>query len=180
MTFEETNLYGCYCITPEILRDDRGTFVKTFHHDLFVEKKLAVDFREEYFTYSIKNVLRGMHFQVPPQDHEKLVYCILGSALDAVVDLRQNSPTFGRSVSIELSDKNSRIIYIPKGMAHGFYVTGDNALMVYKVTTMYDPACDAGVRWDSCGISWPSKNPILSKRDQLFPSLDNFNNPFSI
>lgn len=178
MKFEETKISGCYIINPNIQKDSRGFFVKTFHHDVFKDRALDTDFREEYYSYSEKNVLRGMHFQLPPHDHAKLVYCVSGSVLDAVVDLRQNSKTFRQYATFELSVDNGKVLYIPKGIAHGFYVTGEHACMVYNATTVYSPAHDSGILWESCGVTWPSLTPTISNRDEKFCTLADFKSPF--
>ena len=175
---EETSLPGCLRICPIVRADRRGTFVKTFHVEEFRQLGLPTSFAEEYFSVSQRGVLRGLHFQIPPMEHEKIVYCAQGEVLDAVVDLRSGSPTYGRHELFHLCAEEGTMIYIPKGMAHGFYVLSENALMMYQVTSVYAPDCDAGVRWDSAGIPWHAAHPILSERDTLFPSLDEFASPF--
>ena len=175
---EETSLPGCLRICPIVRADRRGTFVKTFHVEEFRQLGLPTSFAEEYFSVSQHGVLRGLHFQIPPMEHEKIVYCAQGEVLDAVVDLRRGSPTYGRHELFHLCAEEGTMIYIPKGMAHGFYVLSENALMMYQVTSVYAPDCDAGVRWDSAGIPWNAADPILSERDTLFPSLDAFASPF--
>lgn len=175
---EETSLPGCLRICPIVRADRRGTFVKTFHVEEFRQLGLPTSFAEEYFSVSQHGVLRGLHFQIPPMEHEKIVYCAQGEVLDAVVDLRRGSPTYGRHELFHLCAEEGTMIYIPKGMAHGFYVLSENALMMYQVTSVYAPDCDAGVRWDSAGIPWNTVHPILSERDTSFPPLDEFVSPF--
>lgn len=175
---EETSLPGCLRICPIVRADRRGTFVKTFHVEEFRQLGLPTSFAEEYFSVSQHGVLRGLHFQIPPMEHEKIVYCAQGEVLDAVVDLRRGSPTYGRHELFHLCAEEGTMIYIPKGMAHGFYVLSENALMMYQVTSVYAPDCDGGVRWDSAGIPWNAAHPILSERDTLFPTLDEFASPF--
>lgn len=156
----------------------RGRFVKVFHKQTFAEKGLETHFAEEYYSISHKNVIRGLHFQLPPMDHVKMVYCVQGEVLDVVLDLRVGSPTYGEHVLFELSAAKANSIYIPKGMAHGFCAVSELAILVYKVGTIYSPNHDAGVLWNSAGIAWPTKQPILSARDQSFPTLDKFISPF--
>ena len=120
-----------------------------------------------------------MHFQLPPMDHVKMVYCVEGKVLDAVVDLRKGSPTYGRFDLFELSAAKANSLYIPKGMAHGFCVRSERAIMVYKVSTVHSPAHDAGLLWNSMEIPWPIAEPILSERDAAFPRLDTFVSPFN-
>jgi dTDP-4-dehydrorhamnose 3,5-epimerase len=178
MEIVTTELPGLQIIRPRIFRDTRGSFVKTFHAGQFRELSLDFEPREEFFSTSAKNVLRGMHFQLPPAAHAKLVYCIVGSVLDVVLDLRKNSPTFGRSCARELSAANREMSFIPVGFAHGFLALEDNATMVYQTSTVHSPAHDTGVRWDSFGFDWPVKNPVLSERDKKFSTLREFVSPF--
>lgn len=173
-----TELAGCFLIVPEIRRDERGCFVKTYHDDLFRAHGLATDFREEYFSSSHQGVLRGLHFQTPPHAHAKLVYCVRGSVLDAAVDLRIGSPTYGRHLRQELNEDNACMLYLPAGVAHGFLALSEQALMMYKVTSTYAPASDGGIRWDSAGIDWPASQPRLSARDRELPALAEFSSPF--
>lgn len=178
MDIKPTAIAGCYEIHPRIFTDSRGSFVKTFHEDIFQQHGLNTHFAEEYYSHSGQNVLRGLHFQLPPQDHVKLVYCTAGEVLDAVVDLRVGSPTYGQFATFSLSAENAIALYIPKGLAHGFYAVSQQATMLYRVSTVYSPEHDAGICWNSVGIPWPSVDPMLSKRDQTFPAFSNFASPF--
>lgn len=175
---KDTTIKGCYEITPRIQQDQRGFFVKTFHKDIFASQKLVTEFTEEYYSVSHKGVLRGLHFQTPPADHIKMVYCVLGEVMDVVVDLRIGSPTYGQYASFELTAKKANMIYIPKGLAHGFYVTSEQAILMYKVTTVYSPEHDTGIRWNSVGIPWPDTAPIISRRDNSFGEFADFISPF--
>ena len=158
--------------------DPRGQFVKTFHAEFFAEHGLALEFREQYYSISQIGVLRGLHFQVPPADHAKLVFCTAGAVLDVTLDLRRGSPAYGSHVALDLSAENAAQIYIPPGCAHGFCVTEGPATLVYATTTVYAPEFDAGVLWNSAGIEWPIEAPLLSKRDAGLPPLSNFASPF--
>lgn len=178
-TVQETDLKGCLRILPIVREDSRGTFIKTFHMDEFRSLGLPTSFAEEYFSVSRRGVLRGLHFQTPPMDHEKIVYCAEGEVTDAVVDLRRSSPTYGKYALFDLKSSEGTMLYIPKGMAHGFYTRSSTALMLYQVTSVYAPACDAGIRWDTAGIPWEDASPILSERDQNFPALADFVSPFA-
>jgi dTDP-4-dehydrorhamnose 3,5-epimerase len=111
--------------------------------------------------------------------HAKLVICLDGSAADVVLDLRRGSPTYGKFEIFDLRSEQGQMIYIPAGFAHGFCVTSASALMLYKVTTVYDASCDKGILWSSAGIPWPSENPILSSRDSGFCAFEEFVSPFS-
>ncbi len=157
--------------------DQRGRFVKTFHNKYFDENNLNTDFNEQYYSVSKQGVLRGMHFQVPPFAHSKLVYCVAGSILDVAVDLRKNSPTFLNHISIELSADKANMIYLPEGIAHGFFSLVD-AVVMYNVSTTYRPEADSGVLWSSIGMDWPKPNPRVSERDKTFPKLKEFDSPF--
>lgn len=173
-----SEIQGCYEIQPRVLEDNRGRFVKVFHEDIFIKHGLETTFREEYYSYSHKNVLRGLHFQTPPHDHVKIVYCAFGEVFDAVLDLRLESPTFGMTATYSLSAARGNFLYIPKGLAHGFCCKSELSIMVYKVSTTYVPHSDSGVLWSSVGIAWPCSTPIISDRDKSFLPFDQFNSPF--
>lgn len=173
-----TTLEGCYQVRPFFAQDERGTFVKTFHAERFSALGMPTEWHEEYYSSSRKGVIRGMHFQTPPHDHEKLVYCIQGRVLDVVVDLRKDAPTYGRHFAVELDAAYGHGVIIPKGMAHGFLALTENTLMTYKVTSVYAPENDAGIRWDSFGLKWGVDRPIVSSRDRAHPTLADFDSPF--
>lgn len=178
MELVPTILEGCFKIHPFFTEDERGTFVKTFNAERFAEFGLQTEWREEYYSSSRKGVIRGMHFQTPPYDHEKLVYCLSGKVLDVILDLRSASRTYGRYISIALDANKGHGMFIPKGMAHGFLALTENVLMAYKVATTYAPQNDAGIRWDSFGCDWGVNNPIISTRDNKHPFLEDFISPF--
>lgn len=173
-----TPIAGCYELRPRVLADARGAFVKTFHQAWFDEMGLRTDWAEQYYSVSKKGVLRGLHFQLPPHDHAKLVYCTAGEVMDVAVDLRKGSPTFGQHACIQLSAAKGNMIYLASGLAHGFYILSDSATLVYNVTSAYAPDHDSGIRWNSAGIPWPDQNPQLSERDQGFVALEAFDSPF--
>jgi dTDP-4-dehydrorhamnose 3,5-epimerase/CDP-3, 6-dideoxy-D-glycero-D-glycero-4-hexulose-5-epimerase len=180
MNIERTILEGVFIINNFNASDDRGLFVKTFNKNLFLELNLNFEIKESYFSVSKKNVIRGMHFQLPPFDHEKLVFVPKGSITDVVVDLRKNSSTYKKYISVELSDKNKKSIYIPKGLAHGFKSLEDNTITVYNVASEYNPEADAGIYYRSFGFDWEVEEPTISQRDAEFIGLNSFceNNPF--
>lgn len=173
-----TPIKGCYELQPILRKDLRGSFVKTFHQDIFNKLNLETNFTEEYYSVSKKHVLRGLHFQTPPMEHKKLVYCSSGEVIDVVVDLRKSSPTYKKYQMFNLNSEKANMLYIPEGLAHGFYVLSEIAIMMYKVSSVYSPENDGGIRWNSAGISWPDKNPIISERDKNFVSLEEFRSPF--
>lgn len=176
--FTESKLPGCYIVQFPAFDDQRGHFVKTIQRSVFEAHGLEADFRETFYTMSYENVLRGMHFQLPPSDHAKLVYCTAGAIYDVTLDLRQGSPTFGQHEVYELSSRANNAVYLPRGIAHGFFVREGPAVMVYHVTTEHEPALDAGIHWDSFEAAWPTDTPIVSLRDAGFPSFESFGSPF--
>lgn len=178
MTFQQTIIPGCLEIVPLCFQDERGRFVKTYHEQTFELHGCCIDWKEEFYSVSRRGVLRGLHFQLPPHQHDKLVYCTAGTVLDAVVDLRKGSPTYGDHIMIELSAEKGNMLYIPRGLAHGFYVTSESATMVYKVSSAYAPDHDSGILWSSAAIPWPDAKPQISQRDAGFSALENFLSPF--
>lgn len=178
MQFDELPIPGCYLVSLSAMVDSRGTFVKTMMGSAFEQHGLRTDFVEEFYSQSRAGVLRGLHFQVPPADHAKLVYCIAGRVLDAFVDLRVGSPTFKQHCKVELAFEQPTVVYLPTGMAHGFLALEDGSVMVYKTTHEYVPESDLGVHWDSCGIRWPCAEPLLSRRDAAHPPLSDYQSPF--
>jgi dTDP-4-dehydrorhamnose 3,5-epimerase len=178
LELKPTHLTGCFELQPKVFDDVRGRFVKVFQTQAFAAHGLDTNFAEEYYSVSNNNVIRGMHFQLPPMDHVKVVYCVQGAVLDVVTDLRVGSPTYGQSAVIELSSAKANSIYIPKGMAHGFCSLYDNSIMVYKVSSVYSPEQDAGILWNSVGVKWPTTQAILSERDKTFTPFEKFVSPF--
>jgi dTDP-4-dehydrorhamnose 3,5-epimerase len=172
-----TELEGVFVLKPNVFEDARGTFVKTYHEESFTQCGLRFAPKEEFFSVSRKNVLRGMHFHRPPAAHDKLVYCPAGRFLDVVLDLRSKAKGV-RYISRELSAQNREMLFIPAGCAHGFLALDDDSMMIYQLSALYSPKHDEGVLWNSFGFDWPVKNPILSERDQKFSALGEFQSPF--
>ena len=179
MKIIKTDIPGCFIIEPLIIHDDRGSFIKTFHINDFEENGLVTDWIEHFYSVSKKNVLRGLHFQLPPHDHTKLVYCNYGKIFDVVVDLRKGSSTYGHHIIVLLDADKASMIYIPRGLAHGFYTLSEKAITLYKVNTIHAPDYDAGIHWNSAGICWPANKPIVSKRDDALPKMKEFDSPFA-
>ena len=173
-----TALPGCFILSSFHQKDDRGSFTKVFHEDEFKKHKLPYQFKEQYFSTSKKGVLRGLHFQTPPHDHEKLVYCSMGSILDVVLDLRKDEKTFGQVISLRLEAHTPQMIIIPKGCAHGFCTPWEDAMVTYMTTTVYNPEHDRGLLWTSIPFEWPMDSFEVSKRDTLHPTLQAFDSPF--
>jgi len=178
MKLINTTMDGVFILENFKMNDSRGEFVKIFHKNLFSESKLCNNFSESYFSVSHKDVIRGMHFQLPPHDHEKLVFVAKGAILDVVVDLRKNSKTYQHYIVVELSETNRHSLYIPKGCAHGFKSLEDGTITVYNVGTVYNSEFDCGILYDSFGFNWEIENPIISDRDRGFRTLEEFKSPF--
>lgn len=172
-------LPGVRLLEPRLFSDQRGSFVKTYHASAWHDSGISFAMREEYYSISRRGVLRGMHFQTPPEDHAKLVYCPCGRVLDVLLDIRRGSPTFGLCMAQELSAENRLILVIPPGMAHGFLSLEEQSIMLYKTTTVHNPSLDAGIRWDSFGFDWGPGAPVISERDASFPDFADFSTPFS-
>lgn len=177
MSFEEQDIEGVFSINNFVSKDERGVFVKTYHYDSFAIIGFEGKFTESYYSHSYQNVIRGMHFQMPPNDHEKLVYVTEGIILDVILDLRKDSKTFGHYVSFVLN-AFEKSVFIPKGCAHGFLTLSKTATVVYNVTSVYNSKSDNGILWNSFGFDWNCVSPILSNRDKTFNSFSYFNSPF--
>ena len=161
------------------IRDHRGSFVKLYSREQFSCLLPHKEIVESFATLSRAQVLRGMHFQIPPRAYEKVVTCLQGSVLDVLLDLRVGSPTFRQHREFRLSSSDHDYLLIPEGVAHGFLVTQAPALMLYHQTAEYAPALDTGIRWNSFGFRWPEQKPIMSIRDSRFLSMEEFESPFS-
>ncbi len=178
MEIIKTNFDGLLILKTNNFQDNRGSFQKLFNFDFFRANNLETSFKEFYYSFNKKNVRRGMHFQIPPYDHVKLVYVSCGKILDVVVDIRKKSGTYGKCFSIELDDKKGEYLYIPKGFAHGFLSLEDNTIVNYAQTTCYYKECDCGIDQESIAFDWGIKSPIVSGRDLTFPKLSEFVSPF--
>jgi dTDP-4-dehydrorhamnose 3,5-epimerase len=180
MNLIKTDLEGVFIIENFYAEDIRGSFTKTYHESFFLDNKLCTNFKESYFSTSNKDVIRGMHFQLPPHDHEKLVYVVRGEVMDVILDLRKSSKTYGKAIEVSLSDRNHNSIYIPKGLAHGFKAKENKTIMVYNVATTYNKDHDFGIKYDSFDFDWKIETPILSDRDRNFITFKQFDkqNPF--
>lgn len=177
MKFIPTKLKGVFIIETPFFNDLRGVFSKTFHKDSFQAEGLCAEFRESYYSSSKRGVIRGMHFQMPPHEHEKLVYVPKGKILDVILDLR-NGETYGEYISLELSGDKGNAIYIPKGLAHGFKSLEEDTITVYNVSTVYNSDADSGVSYDSFGFDWECESPTISDRDRSFLQFKEVRSPF--
>ena len=167
-----TCLEGVFIIEPKIFEDSRGFFMEIHHQTRYQQSGVNGRFVQDNFSYSIKNTLRGLHYQLPhPQ--AKLIQVITGEIYDVAVDIRQGSSTFGKWTGVHLSDKNHRQIFIPEGFAHGFCVLSETAHVLYKCTALYHPDDEKGILWSDpgIGIDWPVADPFLSGKDQRYPNI---------
>lgn len=159
-------------VVPRQFRDGRGFFCETYRKSEFAAAGIGDDFVQDNHSFSGRGVVRGLHYQLPPQAQGKLVRVVEGRIWDVAVDLRASSPTFGRWAGVELSGEDGRMLWIPAGFAHGFAVLGPSAHLVYKCTAEYDPSCETGIRWDDpdLGVSWPEGSSVVSDRDAGLPA----------
>lgn len=168
-------------ITPRRFADERGWFTETYSTRAASALGIVEHFVQDNHSLSRPaGTLRGLHFQKPPHSQAKLVRCVVGRILDVAVDVRKNSPTWGKSVAAELSAENGHQLYIPVGFAHGFLALEPGCEVVYKVSDFYSPVCDGGIRFDSTDIDWPvqASKLVLSEKDRALPTLESFDSPF--
>jgi dTDP-4-dehydrorhamnose 3,5-epimerase len=176
-----TAVDGCHELRLDPQIDRRGEFRKLFHASTFSERGMPFAVRELFWSRSHVGVVRGLHFQAPPADVAKLVCCLEGAVLDAVVDLRVGSATYRKHATVELSAARANAVFVPEGCAHGFLVTEGEALVLYAQSGEWDGQREGGVLWSSAGIDWPisPERAVLSDRDASFPTLDAFESPFA-
>jgi len=168
LEIRERKIKGVYEIILQPYLDERGFFMRTYDINVFRKAGLHRDWMQENHSRSEqKGIIRGLHFQLPPYSETKLVRCIHGAVFDAFVDLRKGSDTFGKWDAIELSAENKKMIYIPRGLAHGFCTLTDISEVVYKVDNFYSPENERGLLWNDpdLNICWPVNKPILSEKD---------------
>jgi len=178
MNIIETEIKGVYIIEPKVFGDNRGYFFESFSQREFESVIGPVTFVQDNQSRSSYGVVRGLHFQRPPHAQAKLVRVVKGKVLDVAVDLRKDSPTFGKYVAVELSDENHRQVFIPKGFAHGFSVLSEEAVFQYKCDEYYAPESEAAIAWDDqdLNIDWkvPAEDVVLSAKDRNHPSLKDY------
>ena len=171
----KTAIEGVFIIEPRLFKDDRGYFFESFSQREFNEKVRKVNFVQDNESKSSYGVLRGLHFQKPPYAQSKLVRVIKGAVLDVAVDIRKGSPTFGKYVSVELTEDNHRQFFIPRGFAHGFSVLTDEVIFQYKCDNFYAPQSEGAIAWDDpdLGIDWQISidDILLSEKDKSHPKL---------
>ncbi|MFI5178004.1 MAG: dTDP-4-dehydrorhamnose 3,5-epimerase [Vicinamibacterales bacterium] len=173
MTFTQTPLSGMFVIEADLFADERGSFEPAWQRDVFAHRGLETAIAQGSFAANRRRgTIRGLHYQAPPFDEVKVVRVIHGAAFDVALDLRPDSPTYRRWFGIELSAENRRIVYLPRGFAHGYQTLTDDTTVFYFVSTTYTPDHQRGVRWDdpAFGIVWPIDRPaVISERDAAFP-----------
>ena len=167
MEIIETGIKDLIVIKPKVFEDERGYFFESYNKDSFHKEGLKMEFVQDNQSLSQKGVLRGLHFQNPPHSQGKLVRVITGSVLDVAVDIRKNSPTYGKWHSVELTEKNKLMFYVPQGFAHGFLTLENNTIFSYKCTDVYNKASEGCILWNDkdLNISWNVSNPSLSVKD---------------
>lgn len=158
-------------IKPDVFGDERGYFFESFHSEKFASFGIIEPFVQDNESRSQKDVLRGLHYQLEPFAQGKLVRVIKGAVLDIAVDIRRNSPTFGKWVSMKLTSENKWICWIPKGFAHGFITLEDDTVFTYKCSGVYNKASEGSIRWNDpeLNIDWGNQSPLLSEKDKLAP-----------
>ncbi len=181
MQFIETPLKDLIVIEPNVFGDNRGYFLESFNKELFEANISPIEWIQVNESLSSRGVLRGLHFQKPPFNQAKLVRCVHGEVLDVVVDIRLNSPSYGKHFSIKLSNENKKQLFVPRGFAHGFVVLSESAVFSYMVDNKYAPDYDSGILWNDpeLNIDWilSEKELILSKKDQLLTALNEIEIP---
>jgi dTDP-4-dehydrorhamnose 3,5-epimerase len=172
MNVLETPLSGLKVIEPQVFKDKRGFFLETWNWQRYTEVGIKEKFVQDNLSFSKGGVVRGLHYQYP-HTQGKLVYVLHGEVFDVAVDIRKDSPTFGRWEGVILSGENKKQFYVPAGFAHGFCVLSESALFAYKCTDIYVPEAEGGILWNDpeIGIEWPISNPILSQKDERYPLL---------
>lgn len=182
MNIIKTPIVGLLVIEPQVFKDSRGYFVETYNEQRYREAGIDSVFVQDNQSCSSYGVVRGLHFQRPPYSQAKLVCCTVGRVLDVAVDLRKDSPTYGKWYSVELSEDNKRQFFIPRGFAHGFSVLSNQAIFTYKCDNLYHPEADGGILLSDpdLAIDWqvPEELRIISEKDKKHPKMAEFESPF--
>lgn len=168
MQFQDTNLSGAWIISLNELTDERGFFARSFCQEEFKNHGLNSTVAQCNISYNAKcGTLRGMHFNASPNEEAKLVRCTAGAIYDVIIDIRPGSPSYGETFAIELNARNRKMLFVPKGCAHGFQTLTDNTEVFYQMSAVYKPGAARGIRWNdpAFAIDWPIADPILSDRD---------------
>ena len=173
-TFNRYEMSGLVLIEQKAFGDARGFFKETYRREVFAENGIKDEFVQDNLSVSARDVLRGLHFQLPPKAQAKLVTVLRGAILDVVVDLRKDSPTYRQWTALELSGKDHHALYVPVGFAHGFLSLENDTYVAYKTSAEYSPEHEGGLRWNDphIGIVWPVASPKISDKDAVLPFLD--------
>ena len=174
-TFKKLKIPDVILVEPKLLSDDRGFFLESFKTSDFLSIGIDKKFVQDNFSHSIRGVIRGLHFQRTPKAQAKLVTALKGEIFDVAVDIRKNSPTYGKWIGEILSESNHKLLYIPEGFAHGFCVLSEEADVLYKVSNEYSSDHEEGIIWSDpkLNIQWPITKPIVSDKDGELPLLEN-------
>jgi dTDP-4-dehydrorhamnose 3,5-epimerase len=172
MNIITTSIEGVLIIEPEVFEDSRGFFMETYHRDRYMTSGINRVFVQDNLSYSVHGTVRGLHYQIR-NSQAKLVQVISGEIFDVAVDIRPDSPTFGKWTGFHLSGQNRRQLFIPEGFAHGFCVLSEIAYFLYKCSDFFAPDDEGGILWSDpdIGIDWPVEHPIISEKDKQYPCL---------
>jgi len=178
--FRKLGIPEVILIDAQPFEDERGLFKETFKESIFSANGIKTRFVQDNYSYSIKDVLRGLHYQKDPKAQAKLVMAIRGEIFDVAVDVRKGSPTYGKWVGEIISEKNHRLLYVPEGFAHGFCVLSNEADVIYKVNSEYSPEYERGILWNDpeIDIKWPIETPVIIEKDLELPKLRDSDNNF--
>lgn len=180
-SFQRLSIPDVILVIPKVFSDDRGFFIETYKFSNFADFGIKTQFVQDNHSFSaVSGIVRGLHFQKKPKAQAKLVKVMAGRIFDVAVDIRRNSPTYGKWVSAILSAENKSMLYIPEGFAHGFCVIEENTEVIYKCSQEYCPEYDRGVIWndETIGIEWPVQKAVLSERDTKWPCLEKTDSNF--
>ncbi len=177
---EKTPFDGLLIVKSTVYGDKRGYFTENYNHRDWALAGISTEFVQDNLSLSKKNILRGLHFQLPPYAQSKIVRVIKGSVLDVVVDIRRKSPTYGKYYSVILSDENFLQLYIPEGFAHGFLTLEDETIFAYKCSNYYHHEVERGLPWndEDLGIDWEADAPVMSDKDKQYEPFCQFVSPF--
>lgn len=180
MEIIETKIKDLVIIKPDVFRDERGYFFESYNKERFAAMGLNMDFVQDNESKSTKGVLRGLHFQRPPYAQGKLVRVVKGAVMDVAVDIRKESPTYGKWESVLLTGENKLMFWIPEGFAHGFVCLEDDSVFSYKCTNVYNKASEGSIRWNDpdINVNWNIEKPILSEKDQISPLFKDLKSDF--
>jgi dTDP-4-dehydrorhamnose 3,5-epimerase len=181
LEIEKIFMDGPLVIKPRVFADSRGYFFESYSVKVFKDLGIDADFVQDNQSLSQKGTVRGLHFQANPYAQGKLVRVVQGAVLDVIVDIRKGSPTYGKHYAVELTAENKTMFWVPPGFAHGFSTLADQTIFLYKCTNLYNKASEGGLHWNDpeLNIDWRVEESIVSDKDQLLPTLQHFDSPFT-